>query len=89
LAIDLMDGATNGMRFQAYVSHILVPALKPGDTVVLDNLAAHKVSGIRQAIEAAGARLLYLPPYSPDFNLIEMAFASRCRRARVTCSLPR
>ena len=74
-AIDLMDGATNGMRFQAYVSHILVPALKPGDTVVLDNLAAHKVSGVRQAIEAAGARLLYLPPYSPDFNPIEMAFA--------------
>ena len=71
-AIDLMDGATNGVRFQADVTDGLVPALKPGDTVVLDNLGAHKVTGVRQAIEAAGARLFYLPPYNHDFNPIEM-----------------
>ena len=74
-AIELMDGATNGTRFRTYVADSLVPALTPGDTVVMDNLAAHKVAGIRQLIEAAGARLLYLPPYSPDFNPIENAFA--------------
>jgi transposase len=74
-AIALMDGATTGERFRAYVADTLVPILKPGDTVVMDNLAAHKVAGIREAIEAAGARLLYLPAYSPDFNPIEMAFA--------------
>ena len=74
-AIELMDGATNGTRFRTYVADSLVPVLRPGDTVVMDNLAAHKVAGIRQLIEAAGARLLYLPPYSPDFNPIENAFA--------------
>jgi transposase len=74
-AIALMDGATTGDRFRAYVADTLVPTLKPGDVVVMDNLAAHKVAGIRGAIEAAGARLLYLPAYSPDFNPIEMAFA--------------
>ena len=66
-----MDGATNGTRFRVYVGDILVPALRPGDTVVIDNLAAHKVSGIRQLIEMAGARVLYLPPYSLDFNPLE------------------
>jgi transposase len=74
-AIALMDGPTTGDRFRAYVADTLVPTLKPGDTVVMDNLAAHKVTGVRQAIEAVGARLLYLPAYSPDFNPIEMAFA--------------
>jgi transposase len=74
-AVELMDGATNGKRFLSYVTDTLVPALKPGDTVVMDNLAAHKVTGVRQTIEAAGARLLYLPPYSPDFNPIENTFA--------------
>ena len=74
-AIDLMDGATNGARFRAYVADTLAPALKPGDTVILDNLPAHKVSGVRDAIERVGARLLYLPPYSPDFNPIEQLFA--------------
>ena len=74
-AIELMDGATNGLRFRTYVADVLVPALRPGDTVVMDNLAAHKVAGVRKAIEAAGACLLYLPPYSPDFNPIENAFA--------------
>jgi transposase len=74
-AIDLMDGATNGARFLSYIIDVLVPALKPGDTVVMDNLSAHKVKGVRDAIEAAEARLLYLPAYSPDFNPIEQAFA--------------
>ena len=66
-----MDGNT----FLAYVEQILVPSLYPGDIVVLDNLGAHKVPGVREAIEAADARLLYLPPYSPDFNPIEQLFA--------------
>ena len=65
----------NGNAFLAYVEQVLVPTLKPGDVVVLDNLSAHKVPGIREAIEAAGAKLLYLPPYSPDFNPIEQLFA--------------
>ena len=59
----------------AYVTDILVPVLKPGDTVVLDNLNVHKVAGVREAIEAAGARTVYLTAYSPDFNPIEQAFA--------------
>ena len=74
-AIDLMDGATNGARFRTYVADVLLPALEPGDIVVMDNLSAHKVKGIRQMIEAAGVRLLYLPAYSPDFNPIENVFA--------------
>ncbi len=74
-AVALVDGATNGIRFRAYVADTLAPALKPGDTVVLDNLPAHKVSGVREAVERVGARLLYLPPYSPDFNPIEQLFA--------------
>ena len=65
----------NGPWFLAYVQKVLVPCLSPGDIVIMDNLPAHKVSGVRQAIEAAGARILYLPPYSPDFNPIEMAFS--------------
>jgi transposase len=65
----------NGEAFRAYVEQVLVPELAAGDVVVMDNLPAHKVGGIREAIEQAGATLLYLPPYSPDFNPIEMAFA--------------
>jgi transposase len=65
----------NGNAFLAYVEQVLAPTLKPGDVVVLDNLSAHKVPGIREAVEATGARLLYLPPYSPDFNPIEQLFA--------------
>ena len=65
----------NGNTFLAYVEQILAPSLKPGDIVVIDNLRAHKVAGVREAVEAAGARLLYLPPYSPDFNPIEQLFA--------------
>jgi transposase len=65
----------NGNAFLAYVEQVLVPSLKPGDIVVMDNLSAHKVPGVRPAIEAAGATLLHLPPYSPDFNPIEQLFA--------------
>ena len=74
-APSLFDDATNGARFRAYVTDTLVPVLKPGDTVILDTLQAQKVPGVRETIEAAGARLLYLPPYSPDFNPIEKIFA--------------
>jgi transposase len=70
-----IDGAMTGAAFLAYVEQVLVPALKPGDVVVLDNLPAHKPAAIREAIEAAGAVMLFLPPYSPDFNPIEMAFS--------------
>jgi len=71
----VLDGPMNGDAFLAYVQQVLVPELKPGDTVIMDNLPAHKVTGVRQTIEAADARLIYLPPYSPDFNPIEMAFS--------------
>ncbi len=71
----LLDGPMNGVAFKAYVEQVLVPERSQGDIVVMDNLPAHKVTGIRQAIEAAGATLFYLPPYSPDFNPIEMAFS--------------
>src|SRR3954471_17590674 len=69
------DGAMNGAIFKAWVEQILAPALRPGDIVIMDNLAAHKVAGVREAIEAQGAELRYLPPYSPDLNPIEQAFA--------------
>lgn len=68
-------GAINGELFRAYVDQILVPALRPGDIVVMDNLSSHKVTGVRNAIIAAGASLLFLPAYSPDLNPIEQAFA--------------
>ncbi len=71
----VLDGPMTGAAFLAYVEQMLVPTLVPGDIVVMDNLPAHKVGGVRTAIEAAGASLRYLPPYSPDFNPIEMAFA--------------
>ena len=71
----VLDGPINRNAFQAYVDQVLVPALSPGDVVVMDNLGSHKGPAVRRAIEAAGARLLYLPPYSPDFNPIENAFA--------------
>ena len=62
----VFDGPINGARFRAYVEQALAPTLRPGDIVIMDNLRAHKVAGVREAIEAAGAELLYLPPYSPD-----------------------
>ena len=71
----VLDGAMDGAAFKAYVDHVLAPSLAPGDIVVMDNLSSHKVAGVRQAIKAAKAYLLYLPPYSPDFNPIEMAFS--------------
>ena len=69
------DGPISGGLFQAYVDRVLLPELRPGDVVVMDNLGSHKGAGVRRAIEAAGATLLYLPPHSPDFNPIEQAFA--------------
>ena len=71
----VLDGAMNGTAFLAYIEQVLVPTLSPGDIVVMDNLPAHKSSGVRRAIEAAGALLRHLPPYSPDFNPIEQAFS--------------
>lgn len=71
----VLDGAMNGAAFRAYVEQFLAPTLAPGDIVIMDNLGSHKVTGVRQAIEARGARLLYLPPYSPDLNPIEQSFA--------------
>jgi transposase len=71
----VVDGAMNGPVFLAYVEQQLVPTLRQGDVVIMDNLPAHKVAGVRTAIESAGAELIYLPPYSPDFNPIELAFA--------------
>jgi transposase len=71
----VLDGPMNGAAFQAYVEQVLAPTLRPGDIVVLDNLPAHKPAAVRQAIEVTGAELRFLPPYSPDFNPIEMAFA--------------
>jgi transposase len=71
----VIDGAMDGPAFLAYVSHVLVPTLRRRDTVFMDNLRTHKIDGVREAIEAAGAKLRYLPAYSPDFNPIEQAFS--------------
>ena len=71
----VLDGAMNGALFRAYTEQMLAPELARGDIVIMDNLAAHKVAGVREAIERAGAWLLYLPPYSPDLNPIEQAFS--------------
>lgn len=83
----VFDGAIDGASFLAYIEQILVPTLHPGDIVIADNLGAHKVAGVRGAIERAGATMWYLPPYSPDLNPIELCFAklkaivraARCR----------
>jgi transposase len=71
----VLDGPMDGEAFLTYVERVLVPELQPGDTLVIDNLPPHRLAAVRQRIEAAGARLLYLPPYSPDLNPIENAFA--------------
>ena len=71
----VLDGPMNADAFRAYIDQVLVPTLAPGDVVIMDNLPAHRSATIRDAIEAAGAELRYLPPYSPDFNPIENAFA--------------
>jgi transposase len=85
----VFDGPIDGQCFRAYVEQQLVPILKPGDIVILDNLASHKASALRHIIRAAGARLWYLPPYSPDLNPIEQAFAKikHCMRAAQQRSL--
>ena len=70
-----LAGAVDGDAFLAFTEHMLAPELRPGDVVVMDNLGAHKVKGIREAIEAVGAHLAYLPPYSPDLNPIEKCWA--------------
>lgn len=71
----VVDGAMNGVTFLAWVRQQLVPTLAAGDLVVMDNLSAHKVAGVRETIEAAGAKVVYLPPYSPDLNPIELVFS--------------
>ena len=71
----VFDGPINGIAFGAYVDQILVPALKPNDIVIMDNLGSHKSKAVREAIRAAGARLFFLPPYSPDLNPIEQTFS--------------
>jgi transposase len=71
----VIDGAVDGELFRAWIEQQLVKVLKPGDIVVMDNLSSHKVAGVREAIERVGATLVYLPPYSPDLNPIEMAFS--------------
>jgi transposase len=71
----VIDGPIDGLSFFAYVEQILIPTLRPGDIVIVDNLGSHKAKRIRAAIRAAGARLLFLPPYSPDLNPIEQVFA--------------
>ena len=78
----VLDGAVNGAAFVAYVEQFLAPTLTKDDVVVLDNLGSHKVKGVREAIEARGARLLFLPPYSPDLNPIELAFSKLKRLLR-------
>jgi len=70
-----IDGAVNGEVFLAYIRQVLVPTLKKGDIVIMDNLGSHKIAGIREALRAASATLLFVPPYSPDLNPIEMAFS--------------
>lgn len=74
-AATTVDGAINGAVFTAFVRQVLLPTLHPGDLVVLDNLSAHKVEGVREAIESVAAQVVYLPPYSPDLNPIENAFS--------------
>jgi transposase len=83
IATMTIEEATDADIFLAYVEQVLCPALKPGDVVVMDNLSSHKVAGVRPCIENAGAELLYLPPYSPDMNPIEKAWAKlkQCLRS--------
>jgi transposase len=82
----VLDGAINGCAFLAYVEQMLAPRLRRGDIVVLDNLGSHKVEGVRKAIEKRGAALLYLPPYSPDLNPIELAFSKLKRLLRTAAT---
>src|SRR3954451_12245959 len=88
----VIDGAINGELFLAYVEQVLVPTLKPGDVVIMDNLRVHRMAAVRQAIEASHATLLFIPPYSPDLNPIELAFSKlkallRAKAIRTTDAL--
>lgn len=92
VAVMTIEASTDGDVFLAYLEQVLCPRLRPGQIVVMDNLAAHKVDGVRQLIEATGAQLLYLPPYSPDFNPIEKCWAQlkqhlRAAKARSAAAL--
>ena len=78
----VVDGAMNGRVFLQYVRQVLAPTLAPGDIVVMDNLSSHKAAGVRQAIEKVQAKVVYLPPYSPDFNPIEMVYSKLKRLVR-------
>jgi transposase len=82
----ILDGPINGLAFQAYVEQILIPTLRPGDVVIIDNLGSHKGKAVRRAIEQAGATLLFLPPYSPDLNPIEQVFAKLKAMLRKTAA---
>ncbi len=82
----VLDGAIDGPAFPAWGERMLAPALRPGDTVAADNLGSHKVAGVREAIEARGASPLYLPPYSPDLNPIELAFSKLKRLLRTAAA---
>lgn len=84
VAVMSVEGATDAAVFRAYVEQVLVPTLAAGDIVVMDNLSSHKVSGIREAIEGAGADLLYLPPYSPDYSPIENCWSKLKANLRKT-----
>jgi transposase len=88
----IVDGAFDGEAFVAFTQSVLAPCLRADDVVVMDNLASHKVSGVVEAIEAVGARVMYLPPYSPDFNPIEMCWSKvkeylRAQAARTSKAL--
>jgi len=78
----LLDGPINGERFRIYVEKVLIPTLKPGDIVIVDNLGSHKGKAVRQAIRTVGARILFLPKYSPDLNPIEQVFSKLKHRLR-------
>ncbi len=82
-AVMTVDSATDATVFRTYVNHVLIPTLRPGDVVVMDNLSAHKVAGIEQAIEGAGATLIYLPPYSPEFSPIENCWSKLKTKLRI------
>jgi transposase len=82
----LLDGPIDGACFQTYVERVLLPTLKPGDIVVMDNLGSHKGKAVRQLIRSAGARLIFLPKYSPDLNPIEQVFAKLKHLLRKACA---
>ena len=82
----VVEGAVNGPIFRAYVEQVLVPELRPGDVVVMDNLSSHKLAAVRSAVAGAGCALLFLPPYSPDLSPIENAFAKLERLLRTAAT---